>query len=68
MQDKLVEFKSFVHGEILSLKDRVSNRSISDANKSPGKSFGYERLVIRSLEDRILFLERQLSMKQDIID
>ena len=37
MQDDLIEFKSFVHGEILSLKARVSNRSISDANKSPDK-------------------------------
>ena len=68
MQDDLIEFKSFVHGEILSLKARVSNRSISDANKSPDKSLDYERLLIRSLEDRILSLERQLAMKQNIID
>ena len=43
--------------------------TISESNKSPPtKSLDYERLLIRSLEDRITSLERQLAYKQSVIE
>ena len=58
-----------MHGERLGLKALISNRSISESNKSsPAKSLDHERLLIKSIEDRITSLERQLAHKQKIIE
>ena len=67
--EDLLDFKKYMHGELLGLKALISNKSISEPNKSsPAKSLDYERLLIKSMEDRITSLERQLAYKQAIID
>ena len=58
-----------MHDELLGLKALVSNSLRSESKKSsPEKSPNYERLLIRSLEERIISLERQLAFKQNIIE
>ena len=67
--EDLHEFKTFMHDELLGPKALVSNSLTSESKKSsPEKSPNYERLLIRSLEDRIISLERQLGFKQNIIE
>ena len=67
--EDLLDFKKYMHGELLGLKALISNRSISESNKSsPAKSLDYERLLIKSMENRITSLERQLAYKQTIIE
>eukprot|EP00112_Aurelia_sp_Birch-Aquarium-sp1_P022592 Seg6416.2 transcript_id=Seg6416.2/GoldUCD/mRNA.D3Y31 product="hypothetical protein" protein_id=Seg6416.2/GoldUCD/D3Y31 len=57
-----------MHAELLAIKALVSNRSIAEAEKSPkAPARDYESFFIRSLEDRIISLERQLDQKQKII-
>ena len=73
LADDIIEFKKFIHGEILSLKAQISSRSISDAGRSlspkpPRSPPDYERLLIKTLEDRILSLEHQLDQKQKVIE
>ena len=63
------EFMKFMHDELLEVKILVSNSSTSYSKRSsPEKSPNYERLLIRSLEDSIISLERQLAFKQNIIE
>ena len=66
--DDLIEFKKYVHAELLALKALVSNRTISENSRSPREPIDYERIVIKSLEDRIISLERQLNQKQRVIE
>ena len=72
--DDIAYFGKSVHAEILSLRALVSSRSTSDASKSPTTPYptrsplDYERIFIKSLEDRILSLEKQLDQKQRIIE
>ena len=73
LADDIIEFKKFIHGEVLSLKAQISSRSISDAGRSlspqpPRSPPDYERMLIKNLEDRILSLENQLDLKQKIIE
>ena len=66
--EDLLDLKKYMHGELLGLKVLISNRSISEPKKSsPAKSLDHERLLIKSMEDRITSLERQLAHKQNII-
>ena len=66
--DDLIEFKKYVHAEMLALKALVSNRTISENSRSSREPIDYERIVIKSLEDRIISLERQLNQKQRMIE
>ena len=64
-----VEFKKFIHEEVLSLKALLSKQTISESGKNAKKPpIDYEAVFIRSLQDRILSLERQLDEKQKIIE
>ena len=59
LANDIIDFKKFVHGEILSMKAMVSSRSPSDECGPPGPPpsrppIDYEKFFIRSLEDRIL--------------
>eukprot|EP00112_Aurelia_sp_Birch-Aquarium-sp1_P016993 Seg390.2 transcript_id=Seg390.2/GoldUCD/mRNA.D3Y31 product="hypothetical protein" protein_id=Seg390.2/GoldUCD/D3Y31 len=58
------EFKRFIHSEILALKAQTASRS----NDHPHDIDVYAKALIRSLEDRIRSLERQLEQKQAIIE
>eukprot|EP00112_Aurelia_sp_Birch-Aquarium-sp1_P012342 Seg2597.1 transcript_id=Seg2597.1/GoldUCD/mRNA.D3Y31 product="hypothetical protein" protein_id=Seg2597.1/GoldUCD/D3Y31 len=60
-------FKKFIHGEVLNLKATVASRN---TGSTPEKSSSpdYERAFIRSLEHRIISLEKQLDSKQKTID
>ena len=58
----IIDFKKFVHGEILSMKAMMSSRLLSDGCGPPSPppsrpSIDYEKFFIKSLEDRILSLE-----------
>ena len=69
----ITDFKKFVHGEILSMEAMISSRSLSDEcgppSPPPSKPpIDYEKFFIRSLEDRILSLEKQLDHKQKTIE
>eukprot|EP00112_Aurelia_sp_Birch-Aquarium-sp1_P026290 Seg924.9 transcript_id=Seg924.9/GoldUCD/mRNA.D3Y31 product="hypothetical protein" protein_id=Seg924.9/GoldUCD/D3Y31 len=64
-----VEFKEFIHEGVLSLKALMSKQAISESEKNAKKPpIDYEAVFIRSLQDRILSLERQLDEKQKIIE
>lgn len=57
--EDLPDFKKYMHGELFELKALILNRSLLEYNKLPSKKFlDYERLLIRSLKDRIISLER----------
>ena len=62
--DDFESFKKFIHGEVLDLKAKVASRSTPEKSSSPE----YERAFIRSLEHRIVSLEKQLDSKQKTID
>ena len=58
----IIDFKKFVHGEILSMKAMMSSRLLSDGCGPPSPPpsrppIDYEKFFIKSLEDRILSLE-----------
>ena len=58
-----------MHEEVLSLKALMSKQTISESEKNAKKSpIDYEAVFIRSLQDRIVSLERQLDEKQKIIE
>ena len=71
--DDITYLGKSVYDEILSLKALVSSHSTSDASKSPTTPcptrtpLDFERIFIKSLEDRILSLEKQLDHKQRVI-
>ena len=63
-----LDFKKYIHAEVLSLKALMSNRTISAPEKNANNPrIDYETNFIKSLQDRILSLERQLDQKQEII-
>ncbi len=64
-----LDFKKYIHAEVLSMKAEMSKRTISASEKNTQVSPGidYETSFIKSLQDRILSLERQLDQKQEII-
>ena len=63
-----LDFKKYIHAEVLSLKALMSNRTISAPEKNAqNPRIDYETNFIKSLQDRILSLERQLDQKQEII-
>ena len=62
--DDFESFKKFIHGEVLDLKAKVASRNTPEKSSSPD----YERAFIRSLEHRIVSLEKQLDSKQKTID
>ena len=73
LANDVIEFKKFVHGEILSIKATISSRLLSDgcgtpSSPSPRPPLDYEKWFIKSLEDRILSLEKQLDQKQNTIE
>ena len=62
-----------MHGEILSMKAMMSSQSLSDGCGPPSSPpsrppIDNEKFFIRSLEDRILSLEKQLDNKQKTIE
>ena len=63
-----LEFKKFIHDELISLKASISKKSIPESNKPPNHPIDYARSFIRSMEDSIISLERQLEQKQAIIN
>ena len=72
--DEITYFGKSVHDEILSLKALVSSLStsvsyphclVSYPTRAP---LDYEKIFIKSLEDRILSLEKQLDHKQRVIE
>ena len=66
--DDFVEFKKFIHSEILSLKAQVTHKIQSPVKEpEPKQETDYVKDLIRSLQDRIVSLERQLQQKQWII-
>ena len=67
-KEDLVDFKKYIHSELLSIKAHVFNRSLSETVTNGSNNFNYEKMFIKSLEDRIVSLEKQLHHKQRIID
>ena len=61
------EFKRFTHGEIVSLKAELANRPKSPTPKFPNPPDKDREALLRSLQERIISLERQLQDKQNII-
>ncbi len=62
--DDFESFKKFIQGEVLDFQSRVASRSTPEKSSSPD----YERAFIRSMEQRIVSLEKQLDLKQNTID
>eukprot|EP00794_Sanderia_malayensis_P000912 gene912-217_t len=60
------DFKQFIHGEVLDLKSQLATCFPSAPSAAP--VIDYEQAFIRSLEHRILSLEKQLDDKQSIIN
>ena len=63
-----LEFKRHMFTEILSLKERINNKEKSVSEENGGGTGNYVQFYIRSLEERINSLERQLEQKQSIIE
>ena len=60
-----MEFKKFIHEEVLSLKALMSKQRNSESEKNAEKPpTDFETAFIRSLQDRILSLERKIDEKQ----
>ena len=69
MNIDFLDFKKYMFDEMSSVKALVANLSNPGAeNKSTLPSKDYESFFIKSLQDRIISLERQLILKQQIID
>ena len=60
------DYKTFIYGEVLNLKSQLEKRLLSPPPPRPG--IDYERAFIKSLEHRIISLEKQLDDKQAIIN
>ena len=60
------EFKRFTHGEIVSLKAELANRPKSPTPKFPNQPDKDREALLRSVQERIISLERQLQDKQNI--
>ena len=68
IQDDLEDFKRYTHGEILSMKADVANRQKSPNPNSTTPMDKDREALVRSLQERILSLEKQLQDKQYIIE
>ena len=69
LRQDFIDFKKFVHAEVLSMKAWFSSQTNADSGKNSGSvEPNFEQLFIKSLQDRIISLERQLNQKQQIID
>ena len=68
LQNDLQEFKRFAHSEILSLKAQTSNGNHTEKNVKIEKDDTYLKPLLRSFEQRITSLEKQLEEKQRIIE
>ena len=65
--EEFLEPKRVMQSELLGLKALVSNSSTSEPKKSSlEKYLDFERLLIGSLDDRIISFERQLALKQNV--
>ena len=62
------DFKKFIHGEVLDLKSQLETRLPSAPSTTPRPVIDNERAFIKSLEHRIISLEKQLDDKQSIIN
>ena len=63
-----LEFKRHMFGEVLLLKEVISNKTKSVSEDNCGGTVNCEQNYIRSLQERIYSLERQLEQKQSIIE
>ena len=68
LQNDLQEFKRFAHNEILSLKTQTCNRNHTEKIGKSEKDDTHLKPLMRSLEQRIISLEKQLEDKQRIIE
>ena len=68
IQNDLQEFKRFAHSEILSLKAQTSNGNHTEKNVKIERDDTYLKPLLRSFEQRITSLEKQLEDKQRIIE
>ena len=66
--EEFLEFKKFIHDELISLKTFMEEKFSIEENKPANHPNSYTVAYIRSMEERIISLERQLQQKQDIID
>ena len=66
--EEYLEFKKFIHDELISLKASMAEKFSIKESIPVNHSNNYEVAYIRSMEERIISLERQLHQKQDIID
>ena len=57
-----------MHAEVLSFKVFLAKSTIAESEKNLQLSFDYEKDFILSLHDRIVSLEQQLELKQEIIE
>ena len=63
--DDFVELKKFIHSEILSLKAKVAHKIHSPVKEpEPEQEPDYMKALIRSLQGRVISLERKLQQKQ----
>ena len=62
------DFKKFIHDQIISLTASISKKPTPEGNSPLNHPINYEKAFIRSMEERILSLERQLEQKQAIIN
>ena len=62
------DFKKFIHGEVLDLKSQLETRLPSAPSPALRPVIDYEQAFIKSLEHRIISLEKQLDDKQSIIN
>ena len=67
LQEDFEDFKRHVSTEIASLK-HPKPINVEDPRRTPEAGINYEKAFIRSLESRILSLEKQLEQKQNIIE
>ena len=66
--DDLVDFKRFIHSEILAIKEQVAHNKQSSIYEPDSGQQPDNKLLIKSLQDRIISLEKQLQQKQWIIE
>ena len=63
-----LEFKRHMFGEVLSLKEFIASKTKYASENNFGGTVNCKQNYIRSLQERISSLERQLEQKQSIIE
>ena len=58
-----MEFKKYIHAEVISLKALMANQANTESGKSAKRSIDFETVFVPSLQDRVISLERQLDQK-----